>query len=123
VELLRIVEVGRDVAELTEHLRETRSAEPRLARRHRQQHQLAIAAELFRVDKDQLAKCLCFRKISRPGSKSVTYARYSIAKAKDARDAMCKTLYGKLFDWLIGVINKALSRGIGISNQGSAVSS
>jgi len=79
--------------------------------------QLAITAELFRVDKDLLAKCLCFRKISRPGSKSVTYARYSIQKAKDARDATSKTLYGKLFDWLIQKINIALMQGIGTSSE------
>jgi myosin heavy subunit len=79
--------------------------------------QIAIAAELFRVDKDVLVKCMCYRKISRPGSKSVTYARNSISKAKDARDAMTKTLYGKLFDWLIQKINIALMQGIGTSSE------
>lgn len=79
--------------------------------------QLAITAELYRVDKDLLAKCLCYRKISRPGSKSITYARYSIQKAKDARDATSKTLYGKLFDWLIQKINIALMQGIGTSTE------
>jgi myosin heavy subunit len=74
--------------------------------------QFKIAAELFRVDGDAFAKTMCFKKITRPGSKSVTYARYSIVKATDARDATSKSLYGKLFDWLICMINKALS-GIG----------
>ena len=44
--------------------------------------QLATAAELFRVDAAAFDKCLTYRKITRPGSKSVTYAHYSIAKAK-----------------------------------------
>ena len=73
---------------------------------------LKFAAELFKVDVDTFFKCMCYKKITRPGSKSVTYARYSIAKACDARDATSKALYGKMFDWLIIMINKAL-QGIG----------
>ncbi len=75
--------------------------------------QMKIAADLFRIEPELLNKCICFRKIARPGSKSVTYARNSIQKAKDARDGMCKALYGKLFDWLIRKINVALMKGIG----------
>ena len=73
---------------------------------------LKLVAELFCVDYAVFAKSLCYRKITRPGSKSITYARYSIAKATDARDATSKALYGKMFDWLILMINKALA-GIG----------
>ena len=75
--------------------------------------QMKLAAELFKIDPELLNKCICFRKIARPGSKSVTYARNSIQKAKDARDGMCKALYGKLFDWLIRKVNQALMKGIG----------
>jgi myosin heavy subunit len=75
--------------------------------------QMKLAADLFRIDSELLNKCICFRKIARPGSKSVTYARNSIQKAKDARDGMSKALYGKLFDWLIRKINVALMKGIG----------
>jgi myosin heavy subunit len=78
--------------------------------------QVAIAAELFKVDKDLLTKAVCYRKISRPGSKSVTYARNSILKAKDCRDGMTKALYGKLFDYLIQKVNLALMKGIGAGN-------
>ena len=63
--------------------------------------QMAICAELLKVEPAALTKCLCYKKITRPGSKSVTYAHYSIIKAGDARDATSKTLYSKLFDWLI----------------------
>ena len=70
--------------------------------------QLNIAAELLKVEPAALAKCLCYKKITRPGSKSVTYAHYSMIKAVDARDATSKALYGKLFDWLIFKINRAL---------------
>jgi len=79
--------------------------------------QFKIAAELFRVDPDAFAKTMCFKKISRPGAKSVTYARYSITKACDARDATAKTLYGKLFDWLISKINVALG-GLTVESSG-----
>jgi myosin heavy subunit len=75
--------------------------------------QNALAAELFGVDAALLAKSLCFRKISRPGSKSITFAHNSMQRSKDVRDAMAKSLYGKLFDWLIGKINVALLAGIG----------
>jgi ABC-type oligopeptide transport system ATPase subunit len=44
--------------------------------------QNAIAAELLRVPAADLDKCLTYRKITRPGSKSITYAHYSLSKAK-----------------------------------------
>jgi myosin heavy subunit len=69
---------------------------------------LKLAAELFQVDYELFAKSLCFKKITRPGSKSITYARYSIAKACDARDATSKAVYGKMFDYLIQMVNRAL---------------
>jgi myosin heavy subunit len=79
--------------------------------------QIAIAAELFMVDVALLTKALCYRKISRPGAKSVTYARQSILRAKDGRDAMSKALYGRLFDFLIRKINVALMKGIGAGTK------
>ena len=79
--------------------------------------QIAIAAELFMVDVALLTKALCYRKISRPGAKSVTYARQSILRAKDGRDAMSKALYGRLFDFLIRKINVALMKGIGAGSK------
>lgn len=69
---------------------------------------MATCAEMLKVDVALLNQCLTKRKIARAGSKSVTYAYYSIVKATDARDGTAKALYGKLFDWLIIKINQAL---------------
>ena len=76
---------------------------------------LTNAAEQMMVDKDSLAKCLTYKNI---GTKSIIFVPYSTDQAGEARDAMCKTIYGKLFDWLIKKINVSLSAGIGSGTSG-----
>jgi myosin heavy subunit len=41
----------------------------------------------------------------------VTHARLSPAKADHTRLALCKFVYGKMFDWLVARINKSFSGG------------
>lgn len=68
---------------------------------------LELAAQQFKVDADALKKCMLSRSI---GTRSITYVSYKVSEATDARDALAKTVYGKMFDWLIQKINVSLSR-------------
>jgi len=76
---------------------------------------LELAAKHTGVDTDMLNKCLCSRKL---GARSVVYVAYTVQQAGDARDAAAKSIYGKLFDWLIFKINESLGRNI--ADEGAA---
>lgn len=68
--------------------------------------ELAKVSSLLKVEVEQLNQALCFRNI---GTRSVIMVPYSIEQAADARDALTKALYGRLFDWLIEKINQSLN--------------
>jgi hypothetical protein len=57
------------------------------------------------VDAKALEKSLCFRNV---GNRSVILVSYSVAEASTMRDALVKTLYGEIFQWLINKINSTL---------------
>ena len=40
----------------------------------------------------------------------------NVMKSKDARDALAKTIYGNLFDYLVTVVNKTLTNGLDVSS-------
>ncbi|GMI17925.1 hypothetical protein TrLO_g10564 [Triparma laevis f. longispina] len=74
---------------------------------------LRRGAELIGVDAKALEKSLCFRNV---GNRSVILVSYSVAEASTMRDALVKTLYGEIFQWLINKINSTLDTGVETNN-------
>ena len=69
---------------------------------------LGRAAALVGVEPRLLERALCFRRHA-GGRGSVYDVPYSAEQAADNRDAMVKSLYSGLFDWLVAKINKSLA--------------
>jgi myosin heavy subunit len=67
-----------------------------------------IVAKLLSVDEDVLNTVLTSKRM---GTRSVVIVPYTKSQAMQARDAMTKAVYSKLFDWLMSKINLTLSGG------------
>jgi len=74
---------------------------------------LTRAAELIGCDGAAMEKSLCFRNV---GNRSVILVSYSVEEACTMRDALAKTLYGELFQWLINKINSTIDTAEETSN-------
>uniref|UniRef100_A0A4W3GXJ6 Unconventional myosin-Va-like n=1 Tax=Callorhinchus milii TaxID=7868 RepID=A0A4W3GXJ6_CALMI len=67
---------------------------------------LNVFCELLGLERNQFAHWLCHRKLV---TLSETYVKPTSRKqASNSRDALAKHLYGQLFHWIVGHINKAL---------------
>jgi|MDSY01.1.fsa_nt_gb hypothetical protein len=73
---------------------------------------LETAAKLFQVEAAELEEQLISKNI---GTHSVVRVPYTVEEACNARDVMAKHTYGRLFDWLI----KMLNRGLGATENGN----
>ena len=74
---------------------------------------LEDAAKLIGVDTKSLEKALCFRNV---GNRSVILVSYSVTEAESMRDALVKTLYGEVFQWLINKINSTIDTPVDTPN-------
>ncbi|ETN02246.1 hypothetical protein PPTG_16497 [Phytophthora nicotianae INRA-310] len=69
------------------------------------QEHLDIVSKLFAVDQEELVSALTTRKISVGGE--TFHANLSLAQCGDARDAMARSLYAFLFQFLVSKVNSA----------------
>ncbi|RLN93358.1 hypothetical protein BBJ28_00015538 [Nothophytophthora sp. Chile5] len=69
------------------------------------QEHVEIVAKLFAVDADELVSALTTRKLSVGGE--TFHANLSLAQCGDARDAMARSLYSFLFQFLVSKVNSA----------------
>ncbi|XP_067413549.1 unconventional myosin-Vb-like [Emydura macquarii macquarii] len=67
---------------------------------------LVLFCTLLGVEKSQVSRWLCYRKLV---TTSETYVKpMSRQQALNSRDALAKHIYGQLFKWIVSRINKAL---------------
>jgi myosin heavy subunit len=69
---------------------------------------LGLVAKHLQLPEDELKRSLTSRGI---GAHSVIFVGYNDEQARGARDALAKTVYGKLFDHLVTVVNATLANG------------
>ncbi|XP_068711585.1 unconventional myosin-Va-like isoform X2 [Montipora foliosa] len=71
---------------------------------------LAIAAELFGVDRNQLKKWMCNRKIVTV--QEVLIKPLNVDEANFGREAISKHIYSQLFKWIVQCINNSLTSNV-----------
>ena len=74
-------------------------------------------ADLLKVNPEDFVEALISKNI---GTRSVVRMAYSLEAAEDARDAMARATYGRLFEWLITKINVGLGANITAAPKSSS---
>ena len=79
------------------------------------------AADLLRLDRQALASALVHREVRIRGQEK-TFANLDVHAASDSRHALCKFVYGRMFDWLVERINISMvkSTGKAVNTNGHA---
>eukprot|EP00618_Florenciella_parvula_P035440 CAMPEP_0119501392 /NCGR_PEP_ID=MMETSP1344-20130328/23229_1 /TAXON_ID=236787 /ORGANISM="Florenciella parvula, Strain CCMP2471" /LENGTH=1132 /DNA_ID=CAMNT_0007537549 /DNA_START=84 /DNA_END=3478 /DNA_ORIENTATION=- len=80
--------------------------------------ELDICAALLGIDSAELNKNLTSKNI---GTRSVILVQYDVDKAKEARDALVKAVYGNLFQYIIDRINRSLAEGSTSDNPANII--
>ena len=76
---------------------------------------VASAAEFLGVIKGDLLKWICHYEIVTVHERVTS--KYSVVRAIDARDALAKDIYKKVFDFIVCLVNKAIDRGSSIDSN------
>ncbi|XP_059157656.1 unconventional myosin-VI-like [Physella acuta] len=82
---------------------------------------LQMAASLLSVDKDELRDSLISRvmQATRGGSKGTAIkVPLKTSEASNARDALAKAVYSRMFDYIVDMVNKAIPFGTSVSYIG-----
>lgn len=69
---------------------------------------LATAASLIGCEKDELNKSLCCRAMQTAKGGTVIQVQLKPGEAQNARDALAKSIYAKLFDHIVSRVNQSL---------------
>lgn len=77
---------------------------------------IKIVSELLEIDNAMLEKVLLQRKMEIKGQITIIPLKYE--QSIDARDALAKTLYYKLFQWIVNFISLKLSSSLSTSTIG-----
>lgn len=72
-------------------------------------HHLGIFCELLEIDINEMRTWLCQRRIV--SVREILNTPMNVTEARAAKDALAKHIYAELFNWIVGVVNKALESG------------
>jgi len=75
------------------------------------------AAEMLGMDPKSLLQILCFKKFQSPNSNEIIMRTLSLEKCYFSRDAISKTIYAKVFDYILRKINFAISNSEEMKNK------
>lgn len=67
------------------------------------------ACEMLGMDQTILMEILCFKRLRDPNNGEAIMRKLSLEKCFFSRDAICKTIYSKVFDYIIRKVNFAIS--------------